>query len=134
MFSTRLGVAQSFFAPSLVEVVADINAISTGNSKTVASNAVRLMIATMETLADRSRGACHVRVVMTALRKAPPTAIPKKIQIIASVTAAEAMMVVISSLQGFRSRFDLLAASSNNGRSFGEGKQNLSLGLKYYSR
>ena len=56
MLCTRSGVAQSFLAPSFEEDVEETSAMSTGSSNTVARRAVRVIIVTVLTTADRSRG------------------------------------------------------------------------------
>ena len=60
MLSTRSGVAQSFFVPSLVEDVEDTRAMSTGSNRIVANNDVNVIIVTVETTAERSRGVWYV--------------------------------------------------------------------------
>ena len=57
---TASGVAQSFFAPSLVDVVELTSAMSTGRRRTVASKEVSVIMVTVETSAERSRGVWYV--------------------------------------------------------------------------
>lgn len=74
MLSTRSGVAQSFFVPLDDEEVAETRAMSTGRRRTVARRDVRLIMATMLTMAERSRGVCQVNVVITAAMRQRPMA------------------------------------------------------------
>lgn len=93
MLFTLSGVAQSFLAPCETELVAETRAMSTGSSRTVASKEVRVMMATMLTTAERSRGVCQVKVVMMAARKQRTTTMAYVVQIKLVCTRPASAMV-----------------------------------------
>lgn len=102
MSAIRSGVAHGFFAPSLADPVAETSAMSTGSKRTVAKSEVRLMIATRLTTADRSRGVCHVNVVMMAAPRQSATTTAYVIHIkLVWIKPASATIMVTAACDGW---------------------------------